>query len=665
MNAMRRRPQVTALAFPAAIPPIARVGAAVLGLVCCILAKSGGPAMGADVLPPVGNPAAQTDIGYPSSANVDAGVILPPDRATVWNPGLMTVGGIPERSTDCARVSPRGQGRDDTSQIQEAIDRCPAGQVVELDAGTFIVNSGNFLLVNKGITLRGAGPTLTTIAKTDGAKPFREDVGSKPSPLIVVGPSRYSTTPDPTGVASSTALKADAVKGQYTVTVANAAGFEPGQFVLLDEASGAEWRTDVLGRGQIWAAPDWRVVWQKHKPELEYFDDFSTDQYPSTPNSAGTWFARPDRPTAEIKEIASVSGADITFTTPVHISYRLNHAAQLSRFQQAFVKNAGIENLKLIGGDAGNLHFQWAALSWAKNIDNTEWHDDGFDIEISFRIELREFYVHDAAWAQPGGGGYAISLSGGSAEILIEDGISVRANKIIVMRSSGAGSVVGYNYMDMSYINTNPSWIETGINASHMVGSHHVLFEGNYAQNAESDDTHGNSIYITFFRNYLRGLRAPFDNQAGGRIDDAAEAGNGPKRCVGLMGYSYWMSFIGNVLGAEGQMAGWTYETRFTDGTPGIWMLGWDGLQPYPTDARVAETTIRHGNFDYVTNSAKWDPAIGSRELPNSLYLRKKPVFFDAGSGYAWPWVDPPGTKKVHVLPAKARFDAGTPFKQP
>ena len=27
--------------------------------------------------------------------------------------------------------------------------------------------------------------------------------------------------------------------------------------------------------------------------------------------------------------------------------------------------------------------------------------------------------------------------------------------------------MVGYNYMDMSYINTNGAWIETGINASH------------------------------------------------------------------------------------------------------------------------------------------------------------------------------------------------------
>lgn len=55
----------------------------------------------------------------------------------------------------------------------------------------------------------------------------------------------------------------------------------------------------------------------------------------------------------------------------------------------------------------------------------------GFNIVGSFRIELREFYVHDAAWASPGGGGYAISLSHGTAEVLIENGIPVRANKIM------------------------------------------------------------------------------------------------------------------------------------------------------------------------------------------------------------------------------------------
>jgi hypothetical protein len=614
--------------------------------------------------------AAQTKIDKGEATNAprlgtDASAFLPSDRATTWKPGMMGVGGIPARSTVCARLTPRGGELDDTAQIQAAITRCPAGNVVQLEAGTFIINSGNFLLINKGITLRGAGPGRTTLAKTDGAKPFRETVSAKPSPLIIVGPSRYSTNGDTSGVVASTKLTADAVKGGHSVTVESGAGFSPGQIVLVDETSGAGWQTDPQGRGQVWASPDWRVVWRKHNPAIPYVDGFAESAFPTTPGSAGSWFSRLDRPTAEVKQIASVSGSTITFTTPIHISYRSSHEAQLSRYGLPHVVNAGVEDLTMIGGDSGNLLFLWAALSWARNVESTGWHGEGFAIGSSFRIELREFYVHDAAWAQPGGGGYAISLASGTAEVLIENGIAVKANKLMVVRSSGAGSVVGYNYMDMGYINTIGSWIEVGLNASHMVGSHHVLFEGNYGQNADSDDTHGNSIYLTFFRNHLRGIRAPFDNQAGGRIDDAAQSRNGPKRCAGLMAYSYWMSFAGNVLGAEGRMNGWTYETTFTSGRPGIWMLGWDAVKPYPVDARVAATTLRHGNFDYVTNTVKWDPTVTNQELPNSLYLTGKPAFFGSGRGYIWPWVDPVGATKLHVLPAKARYDAGTPFTQP
>ncbi len=590
---------------------------------------------------------------------------LSAERSTLWNPGMTAAGGIPVRSTVCATVTPGGGMQDDTARIQAAVNACPAGQVVRLSAGTFLVNGGNYILINKGITLRGAGPGLTTLAKTDGAKPFHSEPGAHPSPLVVVGTSLFSTTGDSIDVVGSTNLTADAVKGAYTVTVANSAGFIPGQIVLLDEASGAGWRTDPQGRGQIWAAPDWRVVWQKHDPAIPYVDDFEPGAFPATPHSAGSWFSRSDRPTSEVKQIASISGSTITFTTPIHISYRSGHAAQLSRYGRPHIKNAGVEDLTLTGGDAGNLRFNWAALSWARNVESTAWHGEGVAIHSSFRVELREFYIHDAAWAQPGGGGYAISLSAGSAEVLIENGIAVRANKVIVARSAGAGSVVGYNYMDMSYINTNGAWIETGINASHMVGSHHVLFEGNLSHNADSDNTHGNSIFHTFFRNHLRCIREPFDNQAGGRIDDAAQSSNGPRRCAGLMAYSYWMSFVGNVLGAANRMNGWKFETTFVSGKPGIWMLGWDTVKPYRSDAQVNATMLRHGNFDYLTNTVQWDEEINSRTLPDSLYLSRKPAFFEAGRGYVWPWVDPDGTVKLHILPAKARYDAGTPFKQP
>jgi hypothetical protein len=76
---------------------------------------------------------------------------------------------------------------------------------------------------------------------------------------------------------------------------------------------------------------------------------------------------------------------------------------------------------------------------------------------------------------------------------LIENNILADANKVMVFRSSGAGSVVAYNYVDNGWIYGTEGWVEIGLNASHMAGSHHVLFDGNYAFNADSDYTHGNA----------------------------------------------------------------------------------------------------------------------------------------------------------------------------
>jgi DUF971 family protein len=271
----------------------------------------------------------------------------------------------------------------------------------------------------------------------------------------------------------------------------------------------------------------------------------------------------------------------------------------------------------------------------------------------------------------PGGGGYAISLANGSSEILIENSISVQANKVMVARASGAGSVVGYNYMDDGFISGAEeagadAWQEIGLNGSHMVGSHHMLFEGNYGFNMDSDDTHGNSIYHTFYRNYATGYRRQFTDYLNSvDVDDINSLpgpSNGPLRAAGAMAYTYWMSWVGNVLGTPGHTSGWIYQSG-SQSTPGIWMLGWYDVSPYKTDPKVAATAYRDGNFDYLSNSVAW--ASGAHSLPNSLYLTQKPAFFNAGSGYTWPWVNPTGSPQLYTNPAKARYDAGTPFTQP
>ena len=88
--------------------------------------------------------------------------------------------------------------------------------------------------------------------------------------------------------------------------------------------------------------------------------------------------------------------------------------------------------------------------------------------------------------------------------------ISVLCDKVMTARSGGAGSVVAYNYMDDQFIGGDGTWQEIGLNGSHATGSHEMLFEGNQVSNMDSDDTHGNAIDHTFFRNWSTGVRAQF-----------------------------------------------------------------------------------------------------------------------------------------------------------
>lgn len=556
---------------------------------------------------------------------------------TTWAPGVR---GIPTRNSVCATVNAAtyGNGREDaTAGIQAAINACPEGQVVRLSAGTFTIN--DHVLINKGITLRGAGVRTTTLQKTNQG----EQEG-----ILVVGPHRWAHIDE----ASAVNLTTDARQGAMSVTVANSAGFAPGQFVKLDEDdyTTANWMRMPARTGgnepEVLATD--RIVWNIHQPR-----GARDLQLPSGLSS----HSRAGRPLAEIKEVVAVEGPVITFSTPIHITYTTAKAAQLVRYSVvryagrslSQVRDVGVEDMTLTGGLEGNIHFAAAAYSWAKNIECTQFKISCVDVRHSFRVEIRDSYIHHAINPVPGGGAYAISLQQGSSEILIENNIVMNANKVMVVRSAGAGSVVGYNYMDNALIAYNLEWMEAGLNASHMVGSHHVLFEGNLSFNYDADDTHGNAIAMTVFRNHLTGYRRDF-------------ASTGNVRAAGLMFGSWWHTFIGNVLGEPGRMDGWIYEDP-GDGTygnasskwgtgPTIWKLGYDTTRNQSPDPKVFSTLVRDGNFDYVTNTVRWDRE--PRVLPDSLYLTGKPAFF---GNLRWPWVEPTGSIKVYSLPARVRFD--------
>ncbi len=84
------------------------------------------------------------------------------DAYANWkNAGLLSVGGIPNRTTVCATVNPSGvtppASNDDANNISNAIASCPSGEVVMLAAGTFKISMSEYITVGNSVTLRGSG----------------------------------------------------------------------------------------------------------------------------------------------------------------------------------------------------------------------------------------------------------------------------------------------------------------------------------------------------------------------------------------------------------------------------------------------------------------------------------------------------------------------------
>jgi hypothetical protein len=508
----------------------------------------------------------------------------------------------------CATIEAAAFGSgavDATAGIQAAIDACPPGQVVQLSAGDFAVNGADPITIAKAVVLRGAGPSATRLTRTSTVA----------SPLILIG-QRWQVE------AGSTSLTANAPKGATSVTVSSAAGFSVGQLVLLDEL------TD-----------DSYVYW-------------GTDPAVAPGGPGRSWFTRNDRPVGQMLEIASIAGNTVSFTAPLHIAFDTAHTAQLTRYAIPYgAKEAGVEDLYVRGGQDDNITMRLALYSWVKNVESDWSMGDSVSLDACFRCVLRDSYVHDTPNPYPGGAGYMLSFAMHTADSLVENNIFLNGNKVMVMRASGGGNVVAYNYFDNGHIGNYLGWMETGLNASHLTCPHFELFEGNLAFNIDGDDTWGGAVYITYFRNHATGKRRSYAD-----IDS--------RRAIGLMYGHYYYSFVGNVLGTADEnpapYRSFTYEDVYPwkPDPVGLWRLGYTPKDwNAPADARVISTTHRHGNFDYATGAVHWASGF-EQSLPSSLYLTSRPAFFGSSP---WPWVDPTGSVKLHTLPAKARFDAGTP----
>ncbi len=525
------------------------------------------------------------------------GEIIPNDRRIDWSYAGIP-GGIPSRTIICATIdsSTYGNGDNDaTAAIQNALDACPDGQVVYVPQGTYLVLDTIHLYSFN--TLRGAGPGKTILKHSGGYSRSMVDMRG------LVYWQIFSL--------HKTHVVLQAIKDSTMVTLADATGISPGDILLINQLN----------------------------------DNVLVDPVGVEGKCTYCGYENGDRALGQFVEVKAVNGNQVTLNLPLHWTYDTNldpWAYQVDA--SAMIRNAGLEDLTLTQDNPDvefMIEMDSAQYSWVRNVEIQNIQRRAMWIVNSLQNEIRECYVHIGIDGYGRDRGYGIFLDLHSSNNLVENNILSTIDGGGVMTGGGAsGNVIAYNYFH-NILFDDPWWLIASPSINHAPHPKMNLWEGDIGIKAEGDIIHGSSSHNTIFRSRMTGWQSDTVTTRNNAIEFAAK--------------NTYMNVVGSVLGTAGKSN--RYEMlpgqQYDDSSEMvIWALG---VGSGVDDPNVAATLLRHGNFDYVTNSVVWDPAIANHNLPDSLYLSKMPGWWCQET--PWPPIGPDVAGYSNDIPAKRRLE--------
>ncbi len=561
--------------------------------------------------------------------------ILAPDRATDWTQAGIP-GGIPKRTTICANVT-AGEA---VAAVQAKLDACPENQVVKFGPGTFDLSAS--IYANKGIVLRGSGPTKTTI-NLNGGDIFLGTFGQG-------GLGGYPTD------LGSTDWTDGLKRGSTILKLQSTSGIKAGQRILLDQHNAPYvYPFGVEGEcvsGNSCGRNDCTQNTDTSHPDGDNCPSGTTLQ---------TW-GSDNRAQLEIVEIESVDGpTQITIKAP-GVAY--DHTAALA--PQAFwwnssgahgpgnIEYAGVEDMTVNAkGQDDAISMPSCDYCWVKNVTVTGIARAGVFFWWGYRDEVRDSYF--SAANMPGGPTqYGIEVLNSSL-VKIENNIFFGVTSNILPEAS-YGLVAGYNYT-----RNTASGAAFGSFEPHLSHNYLHLYEGNVVDAINYDNSWGSSSHNTLFRNRLWGNSPNKTNY---------------RTPLFVLAHSHYMNVVGNVLGDSTYHSHYVCDQADQQGTDDyIFDLGfYDGCVAgvtamYPYDTASESTLMRWGNWDaatwkangntngvrYCTGASHGNPSCTTSELasadpdfpglaspdkrlPASFYLSGKPSWFGA---VPWPPIGP------------------------
>ena len=544
-------------------------------------------------------------------------VTLPPDRRIDWSLAGIP-GGIPVRMTVCATVDAArfGDGRmDATAAIQDALDACPAGEVVYLPAGTYVTSETINMRTDK--TLRGAGQGRTIVryegpgmrSVLDMRGSVYNDVFNRKRTYTIVG-----------GVP----------KDATALTLSATTDIVVGDVLLVDQRNDGVLVDHVGSEGPC--------------------------TYCSREN--GT------RARGQLVEVVGIGdggggggggGDRNTVRLSLPLFFDLDPALSPQAVlvsARSMVRRAGVEDLTLTQAEPVNdfiVEMDGAQQCWLKGVEVTGMKRRGIWHIESLQNEIRDGTIHGAVAGYGRDRGYGLQLDLQSTANLVENNVVHDVDGGGIMTSGGAiGNVIGYNHLpDIRF--DDPWWLIGGPSLNHSAHPSMNLWEGNVGPQISGDFIHGSASHQTFFRCRSTGWK-----------EESATSNN---NAVDLQHKNTYMTVMGCVLGTSGRSD--TYEVAYPANGPSalkpIWRLGYGapgGNSGSGSDPNVRATLLRHGNWDSVTDGTVWDPGIADHALPASLYLGAKPAWW--GDALPWPAIGPDRVPMVGKIPAQVRYEDGT-----
>jgi hypothetical protein len=536
--------------------------------------------------------------------------IISPSRAMDWS-GVGAA--ITNRTTQCGATIAAYTGTAGT--IQNAIEACPAGQFVQLGAGTFNLSAG-VMLDKSNVTLRGMGADQT-ILNINGNVPVGCHIGEGRVFNICSGSGGNIGVDSAENTATWTAGYA---QGTTVITLSTVANLTVGRTIWLDQIQDSSDGFPATG-----------------------------DIYEHSFSGAGTSFLRGDggssvRAVTEGHVVTAINGTQVTIEPPIGMPDIRSSQSPGAWWGNSttILTGAGLENLTIDmtgGGTAGGIYIINATNCWMKGIRLmyrtiiSSGQPRMLDIINGMHLTIADNYLY-GYFASSLVSIYTLAPSVMSSS-LFQNNIIQAATNPEVVNSATYNNVFAYNYIDQAGLNS--SFVQPGM-ILHGVASMN-LHEGNNYKNFSGDQIHTSHFFHTLFRNHYDGTQR-------------SSSGTETQAAVTLYAVQRFFNVIGNVFGSTS----WnTYETDDAHNQGAIFELGWRGTSATASitgdDPRVAATLMRWGNWDNVNNASRFvnaevpsgitnfpNPVPSSQTLPASFYLTSKPAWFGS---VPWPPIGP------------------------